>query len=160
MLKAKVKSTLGPREVLKAQNGSKYINISTESRQELGRILHPSWKFPFVHPVYGSFNCLDGFRWYVASGCTKQGLREKYGHEMSIFGRSSKRLPFEDEKALLIEAFGYQLEQNVKLQEALNQIRLNHEKDIPVTYFHVYGNAAKDMNIIATPMVDILLAHL
>ena len=160
MLKAKVLSTLGPRIVSKHQNGSAYINISSESKQELGRILHPAWKHPFTHPIYGNFNCLEGFRWFLASGCLKQNLREKYGHEMAIFGRSSKRLPYQEELKSLIEAFGYQLEQNPKLREALEMIKANHAKDIPVTYFHVYGNAVKDMNVIATPMVKVILEYL
>jgi hypothetical protein len=160
MLAAIIKSTLGEIKVSKTQNGVTYLNISSESKYPICRTLHPSAKHPFTHPIYGSFLCLEAFRWYLAGGCITESLRLKYGHAMSVHGRSSKRVSYLKELDSLVEAFGLQIAQNPKLQEAMEEIKANHLKPIPLTYFTVWGNTARDMNKISTPMIDIILAHL
>lgn len=156
MLKAKVKTTLGIKIVHKSELGVGHINISTESKYELGRLLHPSWRLPFTHPVYGDFQSLEGFRWYVATGCTIHSLKSKYGHEIATQGRSRKREKLPNELELLIEAFRMQIKQNVRLAEAMLEVKEKHEQGTALTYYSLYGNQARDLNTIGTPMIDII----
>lgn len=160
MLKAKLKTTLGVKIVHKSELGVSHINISTESKYELGRLLHPSWRLPFTHPIYGEFQSLEGFRWYIATGCSIPSLRVKYGHEIATHGRSRKREKLPNELELLTEAFQLQVKQNVRLAEALNEVKEKHDQGTAITYYSLYGNAARDLNTIATPMIDILISVL
>lgn len=157
MLRSNLTSTLGKVTISKTQNGLAHFNINLESKQEFTRLLHPAWRFPFTHPVYGTFQCLDAFRWYLQSGCTQEIFREKYGHAMAQHGRARKRESIQDEVGVLSEAFKLQLAQNSRLKEAFDEaVEKTVEEGKPITFYSVYGNNARDLNVISTPIVDVL----
>lgn len=126
---------------LPINDGIDHINIYSKSNNELGRLLSNFANTPFTHPVYGSFQSVEGFWYYYFTECKHEKLKELHGHKAKEYGRLLKngnvlnrRSITCDDKEIILEAIRLKLKQNRYILSMLI------ENKLPLTHYYYYGN--------------------
>lgn len=68
-------------------DGKDHINIDFNGRTKLGRMLSQFAHVPFTHPIYGPFNCMEGFWWWLKSAKKPKELRSLIGPAAKSLGK-------------------------------------------------------------------------
>lgn len=128
-----------------AMDGVDHINIYSKGRTELGRLLTNFAHTPFVHPVYGKFESMEGFYYYLKSGgrpaceinhtLKLERLRELHGFQAKEFGRKFDRvdMPRRQWYQILFTGLVEKVRQN---QNVLEMLR---ESELPFVHYYLYG---------------------
>jgi hypothetical protein len=119
-----------------ANDGIDHINILFhKAKTKLGHELSHFTKMKFTHPYLGYFTSMEGFWFYVRSGCVADDLRYKYGFDAKQEGRqyeSKWNQHFEED----IMAGNYQkIIQNPDLLESFVNSQL------PFTHYYLFDTA-------------------
>ena len=115
-------------------DGVDHINIYSRGKTQLGRMLSNFYPFPFNHPVYGVFDTVEGFYYYVSTGFKHENLRTLSGFEAKQFGKSLERAKLENFENLIRKAIRLKICQNDTLASLLKT------SSLPFTHYYFYGD--------------------
>lgn len=123
--------------------GHDHINVYSKSKSPLGRALSNFFYSVFTHPRYGVFNTVEGFYFYLLTGCMHNELRTMKGIEAKTFGSKAVALRKVDQnfKNEIVEAIAYKIMQNVYIQNLLI------ESTLPLTHYYYYGDVDKEVKV-------------
>ena len=115
-------------------DGVDHINIYSRGKTQLGRMLSNFYPLPFNHPVYGGFNTVEGFYYYVSTGFKHEVLRTLSGFEAKKFGKSLERTKLEDFENIIRKAIRLKIYQNETLKSLLKA------SSLPFGHYYFYGD--------------------
>lgn len=69
------------------KDGIDHINAYSKARTAVGRKLTNYAHTPFDHPIFGHFESMEGFWFWLASGRQYNKLRELHGYKANQLGR-------------------------------------------------------------------------
>jgi len=116
-------------------DGITHINMKTFGQTEVGRLLSMEAPNRFTHPVFGSFDSLEGFWYYIRSGCQDTKVRtsnEGYGRRR--FGNQPTE-KIENFQEIIGEGIYIML---CQLPDDRLQLILDNELPLDMYYIH-YG---------------------
>lgn len=133
------KSTQTSDERLLADDGKTHINIYSNGKTQLGRLLSHFTLSPFTHPFFGHFRCMEGFWFYmrsqehlVAADQRDDTLRYLLGRAAQQYGRARRMIRYDDFKEDIM-AGNYQ---KILQTPALRKLFL--ESDLPFRHHYVF----------------------
>lgn len=115
-------------------DGVTHINVYSRARTALGRFLSNFALSPFTLPDHGSFESVEGYWYWLATGCKHEHLRILHGHEAKVAGKKLERVEVLDFES--------------KIRVAIRQKLLTHRgflsqliaSDLPLTHYYYYGS--------------------
>ena len=124
------------------EDGDTHINIYSRSRAELGRLLSNFSRTPFIHPEYGQFDSVEGFYFYVSTGCVNEQLRVVSGFHAKSCGVKNPRVPVENFEKVIDSGLRAKIRCNGNIKEALK------ESVLPLTHYYVFGEAGNQKVVV------------
>lgn len=140
------------REIDESLDGIEHINIYSKGKTLLGRKLSNFAFSPFNHPVYGPFNSIEGFwfflKCYLSHGDSHEELRSLDGYlakkrGTELLGETTEnvslRKEFQEEIILAIK---------LKLKQNRDILNLLVDSSLPLEHYYVFKgktNFAKDL---------------
>lgn len=115
------------------QDGIDHVNIFSRSQCELGRLLSNFTKSPFVHPVYGAFQSMEGFYYYISTGMVCEELKNKYGADAKTLGRKFEKVLVNNFNDIMMEGLRCKLQQNPLIKSRLVNTNL------PFKHYYYFG---------------------
>lgn len=91
-------------QFLKENDGIDHINIYSRGTTSLGRWLSHFEHTPFTHPTYGRFESLEGFWYFISTGCKYDSFKKLTGYQAKTFGKNLPRVHRDDFWNLIREA--------------------------------------------------------
>ncbi len=118
------------------EDGITHINVYSKGKTELGRLLSNFAETPFKHEKYGYFASMEGYWYFVKTGCEHDELRRLYGASAKAQGMRFHIVPIEDDefKTLICQGITAKIRQNPTLEKMLA------ESQLPLTHYLVYGS--------------------
>lgn len=110
-----------------------HINIYSTSASKLGRLLSNFAHTPFKHPVFGEFQSVEGFWYYVKTGFKHEQLRSLHGIQAKRVGKEFPEVwtaAFED---FIRQAISCKIYQN---EEITNMVI---DSTLPFTHYFYFG---------------------
>lgn len=114
-------------------DGITHINVYSKASTELGRLLSNFAYTPFVHPIFGKFDSVEGFWYWLGTGCIHDKLRSLHGYSAKQYGKTLEiihRDDFEDNVKLAILT---KIESSEKLSNMLVKSKL------PLVHYYYFG---------------------
>lgn len=120
-------------------DGVSHINIYTQGKTELGRMLSNLYDCVFTVPGYGTFHSVEGFWYYYLTGCKHEALKGMGGFEAKNYGRKfpydrideEATGPVGEQREVILEAIRCKLRQN------RNICKLLKESELPFAHYYV-----------------------
>lgn len=115
-------------------DGKTHINVYSKGGTALGRELSFFAHRPFVHPALGSFQSLEGYYHYIATGCQHENFRFLYGQAAKQTGKMFAKVNQDNFHARIHEGVVAMLTAHVDLRIALAASQL------PFAHYYVYND--------------------
>ncbi|ANA49207.1 hypothetical protein PMW_82 [Pseudomonas phage phiPMW] len=123
-------------------DGVTHINVYSKARTSLGRFLSNFALSPFTLKDHGSFESVEGYWYWLATGCKHEHLRLLHGYEAKAAGKKLERVEIDD------------FEGKIKL--AIRQKLLTHRvylsqliaSDLPLTHYYYYGYSLDNAKVV------------
>lgn len=109
---------------LPESDGVNHINIYSQGKTELGKLLSHFSHTPFVHPYFGPFNSMEGFWYYLKAEVKDEKLRQLYGAEAKFYGKKIPSVRIKHFNLLIIDANFHKVNQNPKIANLMVQSNL------------------------------------
>lgn len=103
-------------EIKNDDDGVKFINIYSKGQTELGRKLSHFEHSPFTHPVYGFFNCMEGFWHYVGGDVKDERLRTAPGYMAKKIGKDISKSYLPNFQEIIMEGNRLKIDGNPRLK--------------------------------------------
>lgn len=116
-------------------DGVAFINIYIKGVTELGRKASHFTHMPFVHPVYGPFQNMEGYWHYIKSEERPDELRYMTGHQAKMFAASLKQREVDNFQELIFEGNYCKAIQNPEYKDLL----MNFKPELPFEHFYMWG---------------------
>lgn len=126
--------------ILPGIDGVDHINIYSQGKTELGRALSNFSTIPFIHPVHGRFETVEGFWYWLTTRDDR--LRTLPGWQCKKLGRSLQRLF----NTKFIEGC-FRKEIQIALEEKAKNPKifaLLRSSTLPFCHYYVFDGAKKD----------------
>lgn len=107
------------RRVSPSLDGIDHINIHSNGRSELGRLLCDQAQTPFTHPRYGKFESLEGYRHWCRTGKQHHILKELWGVAVGHRSRKYKEQRSDNYANEIVEGIHCKVMQTPDLYELL-----------------------------------------
>lgn len=117
--------------------GVTHININSNSATPLGRVLCDMAHTPFVHPVFGRFASLEGYRHWLRTGRNHDSLREVWGQLAKIRGGKLPQKKDAQYEQYLIEGV------HCKVNQVPGLHALLLETQLPITCYFVFNESIR-----------------
>ena len=128
------------------EDGITHLNVYSQGKTELGRLLTNFALTPFKHPDYGRFASMEGFWYWLSTGQKHDRLRRAHGAIAKKIGRSLERVPCTNFKEEIEKAI------RVKIKQTPEIIRLMRlQKPLPLKHYYVYHMTKKSSSVIEKP---------
>lgn len=119
------------------RDGIDHINVYSKGRTELGRLLTNFAHTPFEHPSRGSFESMEGYWYYVATGEKHEELRTVHGSQAKALGKTFGK----------VERIGFE----AAIKTGIRSKLIHHPKllcmlldnDLPLAHYYVFGSQVK-----------------
>ncbi len=109
----------------------KFINIYSKGRSELGRALSHFYHLPFEHPVFGKFNCMEGFWHYVGGNPRDERLRTAPGYIAKKIGKTLEKKYDPEFRKLIMEGNRAKIESSDALKKDFT------ESTLPFVHYYI-----------------------
>lgn len=116
------------------EDGVDHINISNQAKTELGQSLSQDVFIEFEHPIFGKFNTLTGFWYYISSTDRKNECRTLNSNKLRRMFKDVKLPSIKNFRAIILEAYWLKITQNEAIQHEL----LNTE--LPLDCYFITAN--------------------
>lgn len=140
------------------EDGITHINIWLHAKTELGRELCHFYEMPFIHPVFGPFNSMEGLWQYVQAKESDSKIESERMSAESLrylsgmtAKRSGKKLTWRhvDKFHEIINAANfYKIEQNSELK------RMFVESNLPFAYYYVHKPPSKEFQCLIPRIIN------
>lgn len=133
-------------------DGIDHINIYSNGKTKLGRLLSNFANTPFDYEPYGHFESMEAFWYYYFTECryeflkTLSGVKAKREGQKLMIGCYHEIL--ESDKSVILEAIRHKLRQNRHIVDMLI------ENDLPLTHYYCYSTDNGQYKIINKPEFD------
>lgn len=114
-------------------DGITHINIYSKGKTALGRMLTNFSNLGLTHPDYGTFQSVEGFWYWLATGRIHDRLRHLYGFQAKEEGKLYQKIDVPRFEQEIKKALMYKVEQNVTLWKLLE------ESTLPFSHYYYYG---------------------
>lgn len=131
---AVAKEQLGLVRYLPVTDGLDHINIYSQGKTKLGKFLSNFARSPFIHPVLGKFDSVEGFWYYAKTGFKHEQLKKLSGFEAKKVGKTFETVVIPNHQALVKQAIICKVYQDRGLMRAIRSSVL------PFTHYYVYGS--------------------
>jgi phenylpropionate dioxygenase-like ring-hydroxylating dioxygenase large terminal subunit len=118
-------------------DGVTHLNIHSNAATVLGRLLCDMAHTPFVHPVFGKFECLEGYRHWLRTGRRHSVLKELWGQAAKLRGGKFPEQLDMHYREYLIEGVHCKVSQTHGLHTQL----LNNK--LPITCYFVFNDSVR-----------------
>ena len=135
-------------------DGIDHINVYSKGRTFLGRRLSNFYPIMFCHPVYGWFDTVEGFYFFVSTGFKVDAFRRCKGFEAKALGKTYERVPCDNFELLIREAIRLKILQNPVLLKDLK------DSTLPFKHYYVYGDPNNKYKIIKTKGFDYMMEEI
>ncbi|HWT40905.1 MAG TPA: hypothetical protein VN081_06615 [Dongiaceae bacterium] len=115
------------------KDGLDHVNAWSKGRTPLGRALSNFAPIGFMHPHYGHFASIEGFWYFLGTGCQHEDLRRLHGYAAKQQGCLYEQVPIENFDGLIEDAVVFKIEQHPNLLSAVLH------NTLPVYHYYVYG---------------------
>lgn len=146
------------KEQLKPENdGVKFINIWANGNTELGKQLSSFYKSQFIHPYFGTFNCLEGFWHFIVTGRKDDKFRELIGNSARMHAKRLNQWErVESFSEIILAANYYKIKQNPEIRKNLI------ESSLPFEMYYIFNpnkteNVGNNSTVISQKNSDWLL---
>lgn len=131
--------------IIPAEDGVTHINIYSKGATELGRVLSNFAYTPFQHPVFGEFDSIEGFWYWLKTGQCHDQLRKLSGF---LAKREGKKLP-----VVQIPHFNEHVKEAIRCKLRQNQdIRIElAESALPFEHYCYFGDANNNPKVVELP---------
>lgn len=116
-------------------DGVDHINIYTKGKTKLGKLLTNMSDMPVNIPEHGYFMTLEGYWYWLTTGCSYEYFRDCNGFEAKIKGKTLPRTTFPDFKETFKKALKLRFDQN----ERLKSLTIN--STLPFAHYYCYGDS-------------------
>ncbi len=99
------------------KDGVDHINISQNATTDLGLSLNPEIAIDFLHPVFGEFNSLTGFWYYIKSKERDNKCRKLIGKALRVFTDTLTLDEVKNFRAIILEAMWIKINQHDAIKE-------------------------------------------
>lgn len=128
-----------------SQEGKSHINMRNTSTSEVGQLLAMEAPNRFVHPVFGHFDSLEAYWFYIRGGCQESDLRYRDdGYARRSFSARNKMTEkiynFHD---IIGEGVYHMLNQMPK-----DKLKLILDNKLPLDIYHVIENKDQEGNVV------------
>lgn len=106
------------------EDGVDHINISNQAKTDLGQSLSQDVFIPFVHPVFGKFNTVTGFWYYISSSNRDKCCRTMRSSKLRLMFKGQKLPPVKNFKAIILEAYWLKISQHEAIKKELMESTL------------------------------------
>ena len=106
------------------EDGIDHINVSNQAKTELGQSLAQDVFIPFLHPVYGKFNTVTGFWYYISSSNRDERCRTMRSSKLRVIFKGQKLPPVKNFKAIILEAYWLKIIQHEAIKKELMESTL------------------------------------
>lgn len=100
-------------------DGITHINIYIHGATDLGKSLTHFSHSPFIHPKYGTFQCMEGYWHWLRAVTRTDKLRYLTGGQAKEFSRDMKTEFVENFQELILEGNYCKITQNPQIRDAL-----------------------------------------
>ena len=114
--------------------GVDHINIYSKSGTELGRLLSNFSKSPFKHPSFGQFMSVEGFWYWLSTGCKHDELKQLWGNKAKLHGRNLPKVKIDNFDSIITEA----IELKVRNSDVLKSMLITNE--LPLAHYYYFGS--------------------
>ncbi len=118
-------------------DGETHVNVYSKSKCKIGRALSNISCYPILHPVFGRFDTLEGFWWWLSTGMVEEELRTLDGFACRKLGKTLRAVPRKDFKEQIRYALCLKLSNHIGLREAFFATTL------PFVHYYAYGKNGK-----------------
>lgn len=101
------------------EDGVDHINISNQAKTDLGQSLSQDVFIEFEHPVFGKFNTLTGFWYYISSTDRKNECRTLNSNKLRRMFKDIKLPSIKNFRAIILEAYWLKITQHEAIQHEL-----------------------------------------
>lgn len=124
-------------------DGITHINIYSKAATKLGRSLSNFAPIGFDHPEYGRFSSIEGFWYWLGTGCKHDKLKLLSGYEAKKYGRTLERVKIDGFEDKIKVALKLKIEGHPDLKKAFT------ESTLPFKHYYYYGEPsnAKVINV-------------
>lgn len=123
-------STLG---FTASNDGVDHINIYSNGKTELGRLLTHFAHKPFVHPYFGPFASMEGLWYFIRNGGVDENLRYLSGIKAKKLGKLSKAKWYADFRSDILAANYQKIIQNEDIRSAMIA------SELPFDHYYLFG---------------------
>lgn len=116
------------------KDGIDHINVYSKALTEAGRKLTNYSHAPFDHPLYGKFESMEGFWFWLSSGKQFNKLRNLHGFKANQLGKivcSKGSVKIDNFKEIILEAMRVKLRQNPHILQLLVETG-----DLPLVHYY------------------------
>jgi len=138
---------------LPVNDGVDHINVYSRGNTELGRWLSNFARAPFIHPLYGVFESIEGFWYWLGTGKSVEALRGTHGLAAKRLGKQYLKVPCDNFEEEIRQAITYKLEQHPQY------LKMLRESSLPLAHYYYYGEP-ENCKIITMPQFDWIIEHL
>jgi hypothetical protein len=124
-------------------DGVDHINIYSKAKTELGRWLTNFAYAPFTLSDHGRFTSVEGYWYWLSTGCQHEELRDLFGAEAKRRGKSFERVEFDGNfEEAICKAIRSKLLSNKAMLSSLI------DSNLPLTHYYVYGYSDDNCKVI------------
>lgn len=126
-------------------DGEAHINVWSRGNTELGRLLTNFAHTPFVHPRLGPFESMEGYWYWLSTGCCHDDLRWLWGYLAKQVGKRYTRVPVGDFEELICEGIYHKVTQTPGLVKRVAYSTL------PFYHYYWFGDLYNDKYKVVVP---------
>ena len=117
-------------------DGITHINIYSKASTKLGRALSNFAPLGFELPDDGKFESVEGYWYWLGTGCKHERLRALSGYEAKKYGKRLERIKVDNFEEKIKVALRCKLETHLGLKKAFT------ESVLPFKHYYYYGEPA------------------
>lgn len=106
------------------EDGVDHINISNQAKTDLGQSLSQDVFIEFEHPVFGKFNTVTGFWYYISSSDRNNECRALNSNKLRRMFNDVKLPSIKNFRAIILEAYWLKIKQHEAIQHELLKTEL------------------------------------
>lgn len=127
------------------EDGISHINVWSRGQTTLGRKLTNFAHTPFTHPRFGPFESMEGFWYWLATGCQYDHLRQLWGYLAKQEGKKLEKVSCVDFEELICEGIYHKVLQTDSLV-----LPMAHS-DLPFYHYYWYGDLVNGKYKVVVP---------
>lgn len=123
---------MGTKDIDPSQDGIDHINVYSKGETPLGKALSNFSTYPLSHPLYGNFQSMEAYWYWLKTGKQHDHLRSLHGFLAKKKGKELEVVTNENFEEEVFQGLLCKLTQRPKLLKALI------ENELPLVHYYCY----------------------